>query len=180
MPWDNPFEPCACPRGCVCGGFMRSYAMAYKRVLQVARPYLVFEWGPGHNSRLAVKAGARVFAVEHQEKFVPKDLPAIKFSCRVVPLESDDYVRISPYEHADLFFVDGRRRADCIRAVRSRCLDRAVLCLHDAQRSRYHEALKSFPYVKFLERGFAVASKTDYVISRLTRSKPKKKVEVPT
>lgn len=160
MAWTNPFEACGCPRRCGCGGGRLSYIEAYARVLRIVRPYLVMEWGPGQNSRLAVEAGARVCAIESNAKYVPEDLPPSKFSCRVTPVNSDDYIRVSPYAHADLFFIDGRRRADCVHAVRASCLDRAVLCLHDAQRKRYHEALKTFEHVRFLERGFAIASRT--------------------
>lgn len=172
MLWTNQFSTCNCTGSCGHAGF-HSYEGVYPLVLRIVRPSLVFEWGPGPNSRMAVEAGARVCAVESKAQFVPQGLPAHKFSCRIAPVQSAEYVNIGPYAHADLFFIDGRRRSDCIRSVRSCCLDRAVLCLHDAQRERYHEALRSFEYVKFLARGFAVASRTCFVLDRFPVHQPK-------
>ncbi len=62
--------------------------------------------------------------------------------------------------NSDLFFVDSRRRAQCLRAIYSlrRQNPELVVCLHDAQRSRYHQALALFEYVQFFSRGFATAT----------------------
>ena len=170
--FDNPYPTCNCRHTCKHAGGLHSYVSAYKRVLSVVRPAKVFEWGPGRNSEIAVAAGAFVVAVEHDPKYVP-DLSPKVFTVNLVELHSDAYVDIEDHQDADMFFVDGRRRAACIRAVFEKANHQAFLCLHDAQRERYHEALRLFPYVRFLNVGFCVASYQASVLE-LPREEPKR------
>jgi len=148
---------------------MHSFEDPYAEVLELVHPRVVFEWGPGLNTTMALKTGATVCSMEHQARFMPRGIKTERFVPRLARADSAEYVQIVPYCHADVFFVDGRRRADCIRAARTVCTDRAVLCLHDAQRERYHEALRAFPNVLFMTRGFAVASISEALISALAR-----------
>jgi hypothetical protein len=112
---------------------------------------------------MAIESGAKVVAVEQNSKYVP-NLPSEKFTVRIIPVNDPRYVLLDGSCNADLYFVDSRRRAECIASVFNSCSDKAVLCLHDAQRARYHAALKQFPYVKFLTRTFCVASKSPEIL----------------
>lgn len=160
--WDSQFDPCACPDKCACGGVTTSTMAPYMRVLRNYRPRTVYEWGPGYSTMLAVGSGAVVQSVEHDQHFADM-LPQSRgfHVCRVVPLDSDEYIAAQP---AELYFVDGRRRAECIikalECAKQQPSREAVLCLHDAQRDRYHEALRQWTHVRFLLRGFAVAGLT--------------------
>jgi hypothetical protein len=140
---------------------MHSYVPFYQTVLDRLNPKLVYEWGPGVNSMMAVNGGAEVVAVEHDLRFVPTNLGPL-FRAILVDLKSPRYP--SPLiTNADIYFVDSRQRAECIESVWQECVlqgsaPNTVVALHDAQRTRYHAALRLFPFVKFLDRGFCVAS----------------------
>ena len=158
--WDNDFEICDCKKkGCGCAGGRMSFAGPYMHVLHSGRPKTIYEWGPGFSTGIALGFGCSVFAIEHHPKYVPTIPNNDTFKCTRVQLLDDAYV--TPWEAADLYFVDGRRRAACVVRTLQRCAENelpAVLCLHDAQRARYQEALRKWPHVRFLSRGFAVAS----------------------
>jgi hypothetical protein len=147
MPWPT----CYCPKPpCSCGGSIHSYIESYKKILNEVKPKRVWEWGPGPNTSMALAIGAQVVSVEHQKRYA---IPTIgNLISLVVGLDSKEYTSVMP---VDLYFVDGRRRADCLTAIAR--ISGAVVCLHDAQRVRYHDALRLFPDVIFMTKGFAVA-----------------------
>jgi hypothetical protein len=158
---DVPDFLCDCPvPNCGCAGGMQTYAPFYAALVRLFRPETVFEWGPGLNTAMALDAGARVTAIESSRDWIPKGTHG-KFACIWVPENDPRYISTWGESKADLFFVDGRKRADCIRTVYDECKEGAILCLHDAQRKRYFWALNRFDYVHFLDRGFAVASKSN-------------------
>jgi hypothetical protein len=136
--------------------------LPYQAVLEAITPKLVYEWGPGRNSDMALRHGAKVFAVEQNIKFVP---PNIRRNLRVClcNVSSDEYPKPLLLD-ADIYFVDSRRRAECITAVFESCVESAVVALHDAQRERYHDALRLFPHVKFLRHGFCIASRDERIL----------------
>lgn len=159
--WDNPFDTCDCSRSdtCRCGGRVWDFIPTYRRVLQYYRPRWVYEWGPGISTAMALGAGASVWAVEHDERYATQIAPIPDvYTCDHIELDDDAYVVPQDLE-ADIYFVDGRRRAECVVNVALMAIGRrSILCLHDAQRERYQYALGHWKYVKFLTRGFAVAS----------------------
>ena len=132
---------------------MRGYMAPYARVLSIVQPDVVQEWGPGPNTSMALALGSTVHSFEHDPAYSLSSIG--RLHCHCVGVDTPEYTQAIP---ADLYFVDGRRRADCIRSVRDKADGAAVLCLHDAQRIRYHEALARFDNVIFLTKGFAVAS----------------------
>lgn len=165
MAWVSSYEICQCENPfCVCGGLIHSFHQSFEHVLQAVKPKRVFEWGPGLNTSLAIDSGAYVTTVDSMFRWVPRGLPDGMLSVHVVPVKSAWYVKLYGESNADLFFVDGRRRSECLRLVRAACREDAVVCLHDAQRERYHEALRLFENVVFIERGLALASKSDAVL----------------
>lgn len=158
--YDNRFDLCDCPIfNCDCGGGVQSYFQHYKLVLSVVRPKRVFEWGPGENTRMALQADAEVFAIESLLKWVaPLPTDHQRLAVLVTPIDAASYLSLHGKEDSDLFFVDARRRAECLDLVRQRAKPEAVVCLHDAQRKRYNASLQRFHHVVFLTRAFAVAS----------------------
>lgn len=143
---------------------MHTFEGDYAAVLAALRPRKVFEWGPGWSTRMALAAGAVVVAVEHDRRWVPQiAAPRGQFRCRLAALYSPEYVTVDA--DADVYFIDGRRRAECVNAVHTHAKPSAVVCLHDAQRERYHRALQGWEYVRFLSRGFAVASHFEGVVN---------------
>jgi hypothetical protein len=135
---------------------------AYARVLSELKPKRILEWGPGENTLMGLRAGAHVYSIEQDPSYIPYISPTAPFQSAVHPVASPLYIDLHGRNDADLYFVDSRRRLDCIRAARlhGTTPDR-VLCLHDAQRLRYHAALREWHYVRFLELGFCVASMTE-------------------
>ncbi len=156
----NPYELCHCqvPK-CGCAGGVRSYAPHYARLLEITRARQVFEWGPGPNTRMALAAGAKVFAIEPVLRWVsPLPLDDPNLAVLVTPTISPFYLSLHGHEDSDMFFVDSRRRAECLDLVREQAKPEAIICLHDAQRVRYNAALRRFANVTYLDRSFAIAS----------------------
>lgn len=156
----NPYPLCDCPIfNCDCSGGVRSYVPDYAKLLNLVRPRRVFEWGPGINTTMAMRMGAEVFAIEPLLKWLrPLPLDNPKLAVLVTPTTSPFYLRLHGRENSDIFFVDSRRRAECLDLIREQADPDALICLHDAQRTRYNAALRRFANVTFLNRSFAVAS----------------------
>ena len=163
---DTPrrFPACDCRRRrCRCAGGLHSFRRDFQSVLDAVRPRTVMEWGPGLNTALALaRPGCRVFAVENDSRWVPPPTDA-RFECLICHAHSASYVQLHGREESDLFFIDGRRRSECLLRVFEEAHHAAVVGLHDAQRRRYHVALAFFPFVQFLSRGFALASRSPLV-----------------
>ena len=162
------FPRCEHTHNCDCSGGVQGYALCYNRLLQVLTPDQVFEWGPGLNTEqaLALSTTRRVVSVEQDPKWIPE----IKFQRQVIIHLQDSSKMYTGRDMAmfgcldfDLFFVDSRRRAECINAVYDVVCPvnpEVVVCLHDAQRDRYHDALADFKYVHFFFHGLAAATQS--------------------
>ena len=138
---------------------MHTYAPYYKAVLDILKPKTVMEWGPGPNTQMALDTGASVTSVEHDRDWLPKGGHP-KFACIWIPEDHKDYARL--WSPAELYFVDGRRREECLQGIRHN--SSGIVCLHDAQRRRYQDVLNKFKYVRHLIFGFAIASHSDKVV----------------
>jgi hypothetical protein len=166
----NVYPRCGCPIESTCGCTpLGSYEQAYRLVLQAVRPRKVFEWGPGLNTRLALAAGAAVTSYEFSERWLPTFTDPRLRVVRVA-VDGHAWVDLGEDADADVFFIDSRRRSDCLDAVFGAAKPTAVVCLHDAQRRRYHEALARFPFVWFMDSGFALASRSADRLEAVRRS----------
>lgn len=148
---------CQCKkRYCSCAGGLHSYATHYSEIIDRYRPSIVVEWGPGLNTELALATPIKqVVSVEHQEKYIYRGTDQ-RCSQRLVQVDSFEYISPREISEADLFFVDGRRRAECLIQIFKKAKPGAIVCVHDAQRARYIPALQLFDNVKFPRFGFAV------------------------
>ena len=164
--FDSPYPFCACEGRCGCSGPNQlSYLPEYLELLMRVspKPKLIVEWGPGLNTALALATGATVHSIESEAKWLPR-FYAPTFLWHLVPKDSSQYTEIVTdrfSDGVDLWFVDGFHRSEVLRAIYATYaakLKTTIVCLHDAQRERYHDALRLFPYVFFLNRGLAVAS----------------------
>jgi hypothetical protein len=156
----DSFPACACPEDshCECSA-LHSYRDCYRQLLTITRPRKVLEWGPGLNTRLALQAGAEVVSREFDPKWVP-DCQHPRHAVELVDWEGSRWPDPGSDRDADLFFIDSRRRSDCLDAVRVAAPPDSLVCLHDAQRRRYHAALARFGHVYFAAPGFAIASRS--------------------
>ncbi len=162
--FDHPFYGCWCRDHCAHSGGLHSYLEHYTRAIDFVRPKKVLEWGPGQNTTIAISAGASVVSIEPDERWL---LPGQERHAQLV-IAVDDPTYIKPEGHwdSDFYFVDSRRRSECIRSVhRNAEKTDHVLCLHDAQRRRYHAALRVYRYVRYLDVGTAVASDSDRILT---------------
>jgi len=174
------FPYCGHRHNCPCSQGVQSYVPYYQEVLDAMQPIGVYEWGPGKNTDMALRQGvANVVSVEQEKRWIP-DVQFQRQTVLHMKVASEYYASGYPgmFESGlfDLFFVDSRRRAECIENVykyASTHNDEVVLCVHDAQRSRYHEALGKFEHVIFPHKGFAVAtinSRTAAMLQHALRS----------
>ena len=163
------FPACDCPEDshCECSA-LHSYKDCYRQLLTIARPRKVLEWGPGLNTRLALQAGAEVVSREFDPKWVP-DCHHPKHTVELVDWKRSAWTDLEHDRDAELFFIDSRRRSDCLEAVLTRASPDSLACLHDAQRRRYHPTLARFQHVLFAMRGFAIASRSQRLLRPIAR-----------
>lgn len=93
---------------------------------------------------MALDAGAAVLAIEPSPEWAELIVPHDRLRLVVADTSSDNYLSLHGWDDADLFFIDCRRRAECLDLVRTAAKPTAVVCLHDAQRSRYQEAIRRY------------------------------------
>ena len=162
--WDNPYETCQCKHACGhSGASMHSYVPEFLEVVMQVQPKIAVEWGPGVNTYILLAAGARVYSVEHNPKWIPP-LYSSRFTVVQTPLSDPSFTSAADFPVADLYFVDSGGRAQCILSSLECAEEHSMLMLHDAQREIYHKALAEWPYVRFLNRGLAIAGFTDRVL----------------
>lgn len=165
--WDSVYPTCSCTNACGHSGANHlSYVPEYLAVIMQVQPRFVYEWGPGVNTYLALAAGATVVSVEHNPKWIPR-LHAHSLTIDNIPMDDPAYFNACHcHPVADIYFVDSGHRERCLESVRERIDKRpaSIVVLHDAQRERYHPHLAAFPYVRFLNKGLAVAGLTDNVL----------------
>ena len=141
----------------------QDYEPVYKKVLEVVKPDVVYEWGPGKNTQMALDWGARVHSVEQDPKYLVS--PHAFLIQYLMPVEHNLYAR--PREKGvDLYFVDSRRRAECIEGAIWASRD-AVLVLHDAQRRRYWGALARYDFILIPDGCTAIAVNAGEMCVRL-------------
>ena len=172
----DPWGPA--PKQNAWSGGRWSFAVPYQKALDFLRPTRVAEWGPGANTLMAVTSGAtHVTAHEghaqyaHNYRLVQDQLELSQVTTHVIDEQDEAYTQL-PDPEAEVFFVDGRNRSTCLKAIREQAHPWAVAVLHDASRKRYRDELLRFPYVVYLDGTTAVASQSPRI---LRLHKPKKK-----
>lgn len=165
----NSFPLCSHSGKCNCAS-IHDFRSELQKVLNLAKPNKIYEWGPGVSTKqfLATEA-VEIVSVEHDARWSCPYIEDPKFSCRLSKLQSSEYISIEGFNSFDLYFVDGRRRRECIESIYQNAKDEAIVCLHDAQRERYNKAIRLFPYVVFLSRTFCVMSKSGLIIDLLDK-----------
>ena len=132
----------------------RDYSDFYKEVLKFKQPKNIMEWGPGiglnpegekGNTQLALElTTANIVTTEQDIRWVP---PINKRMLIMhTPVESNFYTKIWNPD-ADIFFVDSRKRQECLDKVHSMCSKTAIICCHDAERDRYKKHIEQFTYI---------------------------------
>jgi hypothetical protein len=159
-------DRCYCTGLCACGGEEHSFEGWYAALLDETRPKKVLEWGQGLSTRMALDIGARVFSLGTAGVF--GNGHHANLSVLEAETGAPEYTSLSGVEDCDIYFVDARRRADCIRAVSEKCVNpEHALFLHDAQRERYGASLELYPFVLRPGRGTAIATKSRTLFERL-------------
>lgn len=123
---------------------IHSYECLYAQVLQRVKPKIVCEWGPGLNTKMALDSGATVFTIEHNPRYVPK--PHANLVILQIDVEDPLYIHPFNFENVDIFFIDARRRNECMECIASESKLDAVVVLHDSKRDRYAKGMSLFPY----------------------------------
>jgi len=175
--WTGPVQPCRCEsKQCLCAGLGgRLFRKHYAIILKLMRPKRVFEWGPGLSTEMALDAKAEVFTVSDRWDYVPRQHRIGKgFTAYVHKPDTPEYVSMHDQVNIDIYFIDGRRRAECLKLAHQWSTDKSIVLLHDAQRIRYHKALELFPHVHFIDRSFAAASKSEDRIQQIREMRDRK------
>lgn len=133
------------------------YIRVYSDVLAIVKPKLVFEWGPGVNTRLALNCGAWVWSVEQETKWLHEHHN--RLVQHYLSVDHPFYPTLLGSRQCDVHFVDSRRRNECIEYIWKNCLQGShVTVVHDAQRKRYWSALGLYKYIMVPEGTTAVAT----------------------
>lgn len=146
---------CNCRHNCACAGGVHSYVDSYRKLLELIRPRTILEWGPGLNTEIGLDAGAVVYSIEHEEAYAKKYAHSSNYHYFIEDVKSNLYVDLHGFG-ADLYFVDGRRRSECLNMIFNSASGNYVVCLHDAQRSRYRDSVRLFENVIFINAGFCI------------------------
>lgn len=153
----NPYPVCDCHElRCACTP-VHSFLGHYKNILEMFSPKKIFEWGPGKSTELALVHGAHVVSIESRPEWFKKISQHPNLELRLVRADSPRYSLIDA--NSDLFFIDADNRENCLESVFNFAKPNTIVCLHDAQRKRYQQALKKYSVVYYLSRGFAFAFK---------------------
>lgn len=115
----------------------RSYFPVLEMLLTIEKPRIVFEWGPGLNTTLFVRNGAKVYSVEHDQYWY--DLYKNKQEPGVVSifskLENNSFLDYpseiaKTVEAVDMAFVDARCRVQCIQECKKKNVP--IVVMHDS------------------------------------------------
>lgn len=109
-----------------------------------------FEWGAGKSTIWLARRVSSVVSIEHDSEWYSRvsgwlnDEGLHNTSLLLLDLNDSYAAEISKYEAFDVILIDGRRRADCIRAAMS-CVKRGgFIVVDDAERPQYQKALAMF------------------------------------
>lgn len=147
-----------------------------RELLLRLRPMRCLEWGAGNSTLYFPRflpEGAQWIAIEHVPDWANRVARSPKLSSKVTVLNVD-VEAVHPCEAArteeevyreyvnapkamgpfDFILVDGRARNACVRASKELLSGGGIVALHDANRQKYRESTRSFPFqCDFLGRG---------------------------
>lgn len=136
---------------------------------QTVRPGTkVFEYGGGGSTLWLLDRGAYVVTVEHDPGWA-EHLRSSVTSSRWTLLEPGEANAYESYVSAidiydddsfDVVVVDGRERARCVAAARTKVRPGGILIVDDADRERYQDAINSLGWPCEVVVGFAPAKPT--------------------
>lgn len=132
-----------------------SYEPTLLKVLKEFKPKRVLEWGSGKSTYTLAKACDTVDSVEHNPSWVKSDFPS-NVNQMFEPDLQLYFLTTGRYDDYDLIFIDGRKRNECLKHAHSVLKDGGIVMLHDAERERYQEGVKSYVYNIFTDKGHTV------------------------
>ena len=131
--------------------------------------YQAFEWGYGGSTVWLSQRAASTVTVEHHPEWFAEAIKTLEgwgisesVDLVLVPLANGyaDYIDRFDDRSLDLVFVDGRQRADCLRAAKGKIRPGGVLVLDDSQRGQYQEASGPPPTARATARRTPESPKT--------------------
>jgi predicted O-methyltransferase YrrM len=154
----------------------RDYSKYYEKILSEFKPKLIVEWGPGIGIDNDYKVGqttlaleltdAQITTIEQDVRWLPKSTD--RLNCLHIPVNSTIYTEVVQYKDYDFFFIDSRRRRECIQKVFNIMKNDALVFVHDAQRPEYRPAINLFPYITYFNNErFAVLCKSEKIFDRI-------------
>jgi hypothetical protein len=115
---------------------------SYQKLLEILKPKTLQEWGPGKNTDMALEAGWHVRSTESEPQYLHSHHPELVQ--KYVAVESEQYVQP---KSSFVYFVDGRRRADCLKHIWPLTDGDKAVILHDVKRERYWQEFAHYDYV---------------------------------
>jgi len=145
----------------------RNFWQVCHHAIDTYLPKSILEWGTGHFGKYALKRGIKYTVVAPDWIEAPLYLEELGAICEIYELDTSEYVKPpGAYDDFDFYIVDHRRRREILAHLYTQTTD-ALICLHDAQRERYHAALELFPRVHFMNRSFAIMSNTPEIVDSI-------------
>jgi len=151
---------------------------------QAVSPQVIVEYGPGESTQcLLDNTTGVIYSWENQSSYYGQAVTRFAGNSRVKlflgdtkagPGKKTPYVN-APYiilgaQSADLVFVDGRYRADCMACASMLVKDTGVVVLHDDERPSYDPGRSLFPfYFRSAETITGCYSKTAGMIARVAK-----------
>lgn len=129
-------------------------------ILEYLQPKLILEFGSGKSTKVLSMYPSTVMVVsmEHDKVWYDKLKGELQENV-ILKLEPDldtyatGFIRM-PY---DLSFIDGRNRMRCLKESLKVVKDSGVILIHDADRERYRDEIKKYPFKIFTDDGCTVS-----------------------
>lgn len=133
-----------------------SYLPTLEGVINLLKPKRALEFGSGKSTLILSKYLDTVDTVEHNVSWVKRNKLPDNVNMIFEPNEERYPLVTGRFNNYDLIFVDGIEREKCLVRAKEVLEFNGVVILHDAEREKYRDAINSYTYKIWEDRGHTV------------------------
>jgi glycosyltransferase involved in cell wall biosynthesis len=123
-----------------------------KDILKGYKEVKVLEWGAGYSTKYFpdfLRSNDIKYhwtAIEHDKDWYERVKGFNTPNVDLVLADKDSKGYLSPKGKFDFIYIDGRNRVKCLQRAKKLIKPNGVVCLHDADRTKYHVGFKGYKY----------------------------------
>ncbi len=123
-----------------------------KDILKGYKEVKVLEWGAGYSTKYFPdflrnnNIKYHWAAIEHDKDWYERVKGFNTPNVDLVLADKDSKEYLSPKGKFDFIYIDGRNRVKCLQRAKKLLKPNGVVCLHDADRTKYHVGFKGYKY----------------------------------